>query len=118
VNSNKPRFRWVDRQPDSLKKCLVLSDVRKTLKSSPKTPDETYARILLNIDAEHQSKAITALQRITYSCQPMSIEEVAEAVVIDPKAMPPFNPDNRLPDLRWLIEILSSLIVVSRRTSY
>lgn len=109
------RFRWVICQLDSLKKCLTPSDVRKALKSLPKTLDETYARILLSIDEEHQPKAIAALHWITYSRQPLRIEELAEAVVIDPKADPPFNPGDRLPDPRWLIEILSSLIVISQR---
>jgi hypothetical protein len=109
------RFRWVFCQLDSLKKCLTPSDVRKALKSLPKTLDDTYARILLSIDTEQQPKAIAALQWITFSRQPLTIDELAEAVVIDPKWDSAFNPNDRLPDPRWLVELLSSLIVTSKR---
>jgi hypothetical protein len=48
--------------------------------------------------------------------QSLDIEELAEAVVIDPKSDPPFSPEYRLPDPNWIIEALSSLIVVSTRS--
>ena len=100
-------------QLDSLKKCIAPSDVKKTLKSLPKTLHETYDRILLSIDERHWEKALIALRWISYSCQPIMIEELAEAVIIDPNISPSFNPHERIPDPDWLLEILSGLVVVS-----
>ena len=45
-----PRFRWVVCQLDELRKCARLSERRKALKALPKTLDETYEQILVNID--------------------------------------------------------------------
>jgi hypothetical protein len=85
------------------------------LKSLPKTLDETYARILCNIDVEYRTKVIAALQWITYSRRPLRVEELEEAVVIDPAANPAFNPAERLRK-GWLVQILSSLVVVSKQS--
>jgi ankyrin repeat protein len=86
------------------------------LRSLPKTLDETYERILLSIEEEHRQKVVTALRWITYrqdNYSGFTLVELADAVVIDPKADPPFNPAERLGDPDWLVQILASLVVVS-----
>ena len=114
LSSDYSRFRWVDLQLDALKKCLTYSDVKKALTSLPKTLSESYERILLAIDEEHRRKALIALQWISHCCQPITIEELAEAVIIDPSATQPFNPHDRIPKPSWLLEILSGLVVVTK----
>ncbi len=114
LSSDYSRFRWVDLQLDSLKKCLTYSDVKKALTSLPKTLSESYERILLAIDEEHRRKALVALQWISHCCQPITIEELAEAVIIDPSATQSFNPHDRIPKPSWLLEILSGLVVVTK----
>jgi ankyrin repeat protein len=86
------------------------------LKSLPKTLDETYERILLSIEEEHRQKVVTALRWITYqqyTYESFTLVELADAVIIDPKADPPFNPTEHLGDPDWLVQILASLVVVS-----
>ena len=51
------RFRWVFCQLDALKKCKKRTSLLKALKSLPKTLDETYERILMNVDEECQEEA-------------------------------------------------------------
>jgi ankyrin repeat protein len=114
MSSDYNRFRWVDLQLDSLKKCLTYSDVKKALTSLPKTLCESYERILLAIDEIHRQKALIALQWISHCCQPITIEELAEAVIIDPSGTQPFDPRDRLPNPSWLLEILSGLVVVTK----
>ena len=114
MSSDYARFRWVDLQLDSLKKCLTHSDVKKALASLPKTLSESYDCILLAIDEEHRQKAFIALQWISHCCRPITIEELAEAVIIDPTATPPFNPHGRIPDPHWLLELLSGFVVISK----
>jgi ankyrin repeat protein len=87
------------------------------LRSLPKTLDETYERILLSIEEEHRQKVVTALRWITYrQVYHLTLLELSDAVVIDPKADPPFNPTERLGDPDWLVQILASLVVVSKET--
>jgi hypothetical protein len=87
--------------------------VKKALKSLPKTLDETYERILMSINEEHKQKALVALQWISHACEPLTLHELAEAVIIDETVDPSFNPSDRIPDPLWLVEILSGLIIFS-----
>ncbi|KAH6666209.1 hypothetical protein B0J14DRAFT_199342 [Halenospora varia] len=102
-------FRWVVCQLEVLQKCLKVDALRKALKSLPKTLDETYARILNNIDEEYSQDALRILQWLVYSARPLCIEEAAEVVAIDIKQSQ-FDPENRLRDPRDLLTICSSLV--------
>jgi ankyrin repeat protein len=84
------------------------------LKSLPKTLDDTYARILINIDDEDQHEARRTLLWLAFSERPLLIKEVAEAAVVDPQLNPPFDPNERLRDpCNDIIEILGSLVTIS-----
>lgn len=87
----------------------------KVLKSLPKTLDNTYERILMSIDTEHIQIAHIALRWISHAHKPVTIEELAEAVIIDLTACPSVNPRNRIPEPSWLMEILTGLVTISRR---
>ena len=47
------RFRWVVCQLDALRKCLTTGHIKKALQQLPKTLDDTYNRILDQIDDEY-----------------------------------------------------------------
>ena len=95
---------------DELRKCLKLNALRKTLKSLPKTLDDTYARILCNIDEEHSKDAFKILQWLAYSARPLRIKEVAEVVAVDIEGDSRFDPENRLREPRDVLTICSSLV--------
>lgn len=81
----------------------------------PRTLDETYERILINIPIEYRLKAITALQWIVQSKKEPSLTQVADAIVINPNADPPFSLADRLPDPFWISEFLPGLITIAAR---
>jgi hypothetical protein len=54
-------FRWADCQLQTLKKCKTIKGLRKAFQSLPETMDETYARILENIDPEFAQETHTML---------------------------------------------------------
>lgn len=114
------RFRWVVCQIDSLKKCIRPKDVQNALKSLPTTLNEFYARALLGIDESYRQMAIRALQWLAFSKKPIAIEELAEAVIIDPEATPSFDRTDRLLDSHDVLKVLSSLVTVykSRRWAF
>ncbi|CAG8957981.1 hypothetical protein HYFRA_00000324 [Hymenoscyphus fraxineus] len=118
VNGAHGMFRWVDCQLVSLSKCLTRNDIKKALKSLPKTLDETYERILTSVDEEHRPKLALALKWISGATRPLTIKELAEAIVIDSTQEPPFQEENRLPDPNWIIPILSSLVVISTHVEH
>lgn len=107
------RFRWVFCQLKTLKKCLRAKDVRQSLKSLPKDLDETYARILLSIDDSYRQVAFTALQWLAFSARSLRIEELAEAVIINPQAEVPLDLEDRFHDPHAILVILSSLVTAS-----
>jgi hypothetical protein len=88
---------------------LKVDALRKALKALPKTLDETYARILDNINEEYSQDAFRILQWLVYSARPLRIEEIAEVLAINTDESR-FDPENRLPEPRDLLTICSSLV--------
>lgn len=104
------RFRWASCQLDSLRKCLRPAAVRKTLSSLPSTLDETYERILLNIDEQYRKEAQVALTWLVASRRVLTVEELAEAVSIDTDSDGLFDPSNRLFEPKTICSVLSGLV--------
>jgi len=100
-------------QLEALKKCLKINLIREALKNLPKTLDDTYERLFLEIDEAYQQEARNALLWLAFSERPLKLTELAEAIVIDPQTTPPFNPEQRFPDPQSVFHILSSLITIS-----
>ena len=114
------RFRWVACQLDILGNCFSLLHLRQTLTSLPKTLDDTYARILCNIDEQfnHCNRDILKiLQWLTFSARPLRLEEVAEILAIDVDQTPRFDPERRWPEPRDILRICSSLITITMHSS-
>lgn len=110
------RFRWVTCQLDSLKNCLNRPSLRKALTSLPKSLDETYDRILCNIDEDNRQYALRILQWLTLSARPMTTAELAEAVVVEIDEDPHFDPERRFPQPQDVLKICSSLITTATAT--
>jgi ankyrin repeat protein len=90
-----------------------VGKVRTTLKNLPGTLDDTYDRILSSIPDENFEIARSALMLLTYSIRPLTLQELAEAMVVDFEAQK-FNPDDhRLTNYRLVLEICSTLVSVS-----
>ena len=115
--ANFKRFRWATCQLDSLGNCLTLPKLRKALETLPRTLNDTYARILCDIDEEYQQYALHILQWLAFSVRPLHLKEVAEVVAIDINDHPQFDPQRRLPDPEDVLEICSSLIIVTQKSS-
>ncbi|KAE8156909.1 Pfs, NACHT and ankyrin domain protein [Aspergillus tamarii] len=109
-------FRWVACQLDRLQKCLLPAMVREALNSLPGTLQETYARILANIDEIYRPYAIRILQFLTYSERPLTIEEAVDIIVVNPGEEPSFDSNERMPEPREIAVVCSSLVcLVTRR---
>ncbi|KAI9838432.1 MAG: hypothetical protein M1837_002487 [Sclerophora amabilis] len=112
VSGAKGMFRWVVCQLDILRSCLSSSALKKALKSLPKTLDETYDRILISIDEDYQRQAHIALQWLAFSGRPLSLDEVAEAVAVNPEQTS-FADEDRLYDPHDILTFCSSLVTLS-----
>jgi ankyrin repeat domain-containing protein 50 len=92
---------------------LKVSLIRKALHGLPKTLDDTYSRLFLEIDDAYREDAMKALLWLAFSDRPLLLAELAEAIVVRPLSHPPFDPEERFPDPESVLQILSSLVSVN-----
>src|SRR6266852_8271214 len=76
------RFRWVFCQLEALRHCLAPR-VRYILKELPETLDETYERILRDINKANRDHAHRLLQCLTVAARPLRVAELAEVLAVD-----------------------------------
>jgi hypothetical protein len=108
--ANHDRFRWVECQLEALGDCLTATSVESALSDLPNTLDETYDRILGNIDSQNLDYARTAFAILVVTCRPLKVEELAEAVVVVPYSKA-IDIDDRLFDPKYIIKICGGLVV-------
>lgn len=78
------RFRWVKCQLDLIKSLKRPKSIRTAIKTLPGTLDETYERILCSVVGVDERQIVRLLlQFVIFSARPMTVRELAEAVVID-----------------------------------
>ena len=76
------RFRWAFCQLEALRHCLAPR-VRHMLEELPETLDETYERILKDINKANRDHAYRLLQCLTVAVRPLRVAELAEVLAID-----------------------------------
>ena len=114
------RFRWVACQLDLLGDCFNVLHLRQSLASLPKTLDDTYARILCNVDEQYNHcnrEILKILQWLSFSVRPLRLEEVAEILVIDVDQTPRFDPERRWPEPQDILRVCSSLITLTMHSA-
>jgi hypothetical protein len=105
-------------QLEALRHCLPPS-VHNILDDLHETLDETYERILRDINKAKQDHAHRLLQCLTVAIRPLHIEELAEVLAVDFDAanqngIPKLNPDWRCVDQQQaLLSTCSSLIAIT-----
>ncbi|KAF2267556.1 hypothetical protein CC78DRAFT_456743 [Lojkania enalia] len=81
-------FQWVRCQVDQLQKLKTDKAIRNSLNKLPKGLDETYSRMLENLQAQHDEEDIIYIQRLlrwlTHAVRPLKVTELAEAIAIEP----------------------------------
>ena len=89
------------------------------LNELPESLDETYERILRNINKANRGHALHLLQCLTVALRPLQVEELAEVLTFDFDAtrrggmIPKSNPDWRLADQQQaVLSTCSSLITI------
>ncbi|KAK1990129.1 ankyrin [Colletotrichum falcatum] len=108
-------FRWVSCQLDALEKCPDRNSLRQTLRSLPRTLDETYARVISKIPSEVEQTARRLLQSLVFSERPLRIEEAVDMIALVIEDRPRFDADNRMPKPCEISSYCSSLVAVITR---
>jgi ankyrin repeat protein len=110
------RFQWVFCQLETLRHA-VQPDVRAILAKLPKTLDETYERVLKDINENNREHACRLLHCLAVAVRPLHVEELAEILTFDFDAavggIPKFHSDRRPKDQEEaVLSICSSLITI------
>ena len=95
-----------------------MGKLRQTLNSLPETLDETYDRILCQIDPLFKREVLHILQWLTCSLRPLSLEEVAEIVAFDVDSDGRFNVEKRLAEPADVLTMCSSLVIIIGTSSH
>ena len=111
------RFRWVYCQLERLRHCLPPS-VRVILDDLPDTLDETYERVLKDINKANQKHAVRLLHCLVFAIRPLRVQDLAEVLAVDFDAVQQGGPPNLNPNWRWadhhqaVLSTCSSLIMI------
>ena len=104
-------------QLENLRHCLPPS-VRGVLDELPETLDETYERVLREINKANREHALRLLHCLTVAIRPLRVEELAEVLAVDfdaarQRGIPKLNPDWRWADQHQaVLSTCSSLIAI------
>ena len=109
-------------QLEALRHCLPPS-VRGILEELPETLDETYERVLREINKANRQHACRLLQCLTVALRPLRVEELAEVLAIDfapaHGGIPQSNPNWRWADQHQaVLSTCSSLIAIVDDSGY
>ena len=108
------RFRWVYCKLDVLRQCH-RNDLRRFLKELPRSLDETYERILKEINDANQKQAHRLLQCLVAAQRPLRVEELVDvlALVVDEGGIPGISSRPRWTDHEAaVLSTCSSLVSV------
>jgi hypothetical protein len=98
-----------------LRQCLPPS-VRPTLRELPESLDETYERILNEIEKQNKRLAQRVLQCLVVAVRPLCVEELAEVLAVDfddAEGIPRLKPDWRWEEQELaLLSACSSLVAI------
>ncbi|KAI9854271.1 MAG: hypothetical protein M1813_001311 [Trichoglossum hirsutum] len=114
-------FRWVKCQLDTLRKLrerTTEEDIENALRDLPKDLDETYHRMLLNVnEGRFANEARAVLRWLAASERPLKLSEAAEAAVFcySPESgSVSVNLKKRFKRLTGIRSVLSGLVTISR----
>lgn len=97
-----------------LRNCVTLPALRKALSSLPKTLDDTYERILVNIDESYVSDVQKVLKFLAFAIRPVGLSEMVEVLAVDWDGDEPrFEPDNRIPEPKDILTMCSTLVATT-----
>ncbi|KAF8855910.1 hypothetical protein BDZ45DRAFT_692164 [Acephala macrosclerotiorum] len=108
------RFQYVAMQIEILKRKSINRDIEKALLNLPVGLEETYNRALINWNADsfEWGRTIRALNWLAFSFEPLTLSQLAEAMIIDPRDDPPFDKEGRLHRPENLLHLLTGLVTV------
>ncbi|KAH8707020.1 ankyrin repeat-containing domain protein [Phaeosphaeriaceae sp. PMI808] len=117
INKAGVMFRWADLQLKSLKECHTVRAIESALADLPKDLNVIYTRSLRQVPERHKRDVVQLLQLLMVSGDAVTREMALDVMAVNLDAVQPqrpFQPENRMQDLKALSTIMSNLISVSQ----
>jgi ankyrin repeat protein len=112
------RFRWVALQLEALSRCHNMGALLQTLSTLPTTLDETYTRILQQIEEYERPHVRRILQWVCFSAFPLKPVQLAEIHRIGGNICPPFSPHDVLFQAEDIFAICPGFLTVTLEEEY
>jgi ankyrin repeat protein len=106
------RFRWVALQLLAVSRCRSTGVLQRTLSSLPSTLDETYARILDQIEEEYKERVLQILHFVCFGARPIRMEEAAMLWLIGNTTGGPVCTDDILFKSEDILDFLGGLFSI------
>jgi hypothetical protein len=90
--------------------CISLNHIREALENLPKDMNETYSRIMVRVFGRFKSDTIRILQLLLCSARPLRVDELIDAITVQPEKSPSFEAGNRIRRPAKIARCCSSLI--------
>ena len=111
-------FRWVQCQFESLRRCPRSEyHTERCLDTLPRTLDETYERILINIDPDFVAEAKRILTLLCFSLHPMTFVELRDGIAMDIGETPRLDITKRFQDENDILKICPGLVDIHSESS-
>ncbi|KAF3482178.1 ankyrin repeat-containing protein [Arthroderma uncinatum] len=108
-------FRWVECQFQALKSCLRSEKkLMKCLEGLPRDLDETYERMLCNIDEDAVEEARRMLTFLCYSARPLTVPEIIDGIAVSLDEPAHLDRQRRLEGADDLYDLCPGLISIVR----
>ncbi|KAK1242542.1 hypothetical protein MKX08_005354 [Trichoderma sp. CBMAI-0020] len=112
IEKSDGMFQYVRCQFDHLQRLKSPAEIRRALRQLPQGLDETYERILRNIDPVYQAQVASCLKWLALSLCTLTIDELAEIFILQPENDPIIDEDERIFSSEDILAYLHGLIVV------
>lgn len=81
---------------DILQQLASKNAIQKALNGLPDDFDQTYDRMLRDVEPKNRNQVANTLKWLGFSARPLYVDEVAEIFNLDPEKNIPFDESNRL----------------------
>ena len=114
IDGSQGSFRWVACQINALRRCTNTAALRAALHSLPSDLPQTYIRMLQNVASVNCYTAVKILKWVSFSCRPLNLHELTEALAIDLESDhgPRYDSELRLWDSLDVLTICPGLVTI------
>jgi hypothetical protein len=95
------RFLWIKLQQEQLRGRKSKKELRNIVKSMPNGLDQSYGRkwtSITNLSETDRHRAISILLLTTFALRPLTIDELAEALIVEPDIYSAYLSGDDLPE--------------------